>query len=235
MIQTVFLILLLSGLTYAKEPIHYRGTAYTHNTRELLYTDEYREYYSDKGVLSAEVTYRDPSKNIIASKAITYNSGYSTPSFTISNHYFESIESIIVSNNTVSLVSKSSGNAALKKKTIRLPENPVIDAGFHYFLLSNWDRLIQKKAVSFSYVMPSSLKTVTLEIKEIKRSIWKERKTIVFHIEPKNMVLKLFIAPIKLRYDFITKDMLSFEGFSNLKFTSGPKQIYLEIDTYLKR
>jgi len=233
MIQTVFLILLLSCLTYAKEPIHYRGTAYTPNTRERLYTDEYREYYSDKGVLSAEVIYRDPSQNIIASKDIIYNSGYLTPSFTISNHYFGSIESIIVSNNTVSLVSKASKHAAVKKKTIRLPENPVIDAGFHYFVLSNWDLLIQKNTLPFSYVMPKTLKTVTLEIKEINRSIWNERNTIEFHIELKNRVLKLFVAPIILRYDFIRKDLLSFEGLSNINFLSGPKRIYLEIDTYL--
>ena len=72
-----------------------------------------------------------------------------------------------------------------------------------------------------------------LEFTNMERSVWNGKDTVLFYIEPKNIFLKLFADPIILRYDYETKDMISFEGVSNIKFPSGSKHIYLEVDSYL--
>ena len=152
-----FLVLFLLGLfitpNYSKELIHYLGLAYEFKSSRLLYSDEYKEYIDDEGFLSAEVIYRDPSSNIIASKSISYKTNLRVPSFSFSNYMTNSEAEVSVSNNNIKVSYYSDlENILLKTKEFPLSDTTVVDAGIYYFVMDYWDSLIAGDVLFFNYI-----------------------------------------------------------------------------------
>lgn len=227
----VLFFILFSSAIYAQKNdlIHYIGSAYDLKNNTLIYTDEYKEYLTDNLQLAAKVVYRYPNGDIIATKNIVYSDNFSSPSFSFSNQITGVLASILVSTSNINIRYRESFDSEFKTKTTSFQEDMVIDAGFHYFIIQNWDKLIRGKAVPIKYVSPSKQSVFSLQAKKIRSEPWKNKETTLFLLEIRNPILRLFVDNIILRYETNSRRLLTYEGLSNIKLLSGAKRVYMTI------
>ena len=210
--------------TIAAQPtLHYIGEAYDLNSKTFLYTDEYTQYEN-----IATVVYKDINKKMIAKKTIEFNENYSAPSFKIEN-LITGVKASVSVNKTINISYKSGLNKPTQTAQKTLTNQTVIDAGFHYYILKNWDVIINDQPLYMDYVSPSKQLIIPLDIRLDKYEVWNKKDTVIITISPKSFFFKLFVDPIILRYDRLTRQLLSYKGISNIKLPSGKKQIYMEI------
>jgi hypothetical protein len=242
MLKTRYIILLFNAILYVTIPfaqtdplIHYTGSAYDLKNNGLLYTDEYKEYITDAGELAATATYRYPNGDIIATKNIIYTHHRSSPSFTFSNHITGVIASVSANTSAITIAYRPSFESIFKIKTIPFPKHTVIDAGFYYFIIQSWDELMKGNAIPIHYVSPSKQSVFSLQVRKIRSERWKNRDTVLFKLDVKNLIIRLFVDHITLRYDANTQQLLTYEGLSNIKLMSGEHRIYMTISHHNSR
>ena len=69
----------------------------------------------------------------------------------------------------------------------------------------------------------------SLQAKKVKVELWEDKETVIFLLELRNPFLRLFLDDIALRYEIGSRQLLTYEGLSNIKFLSGAKRVYMTI------
>lgn len=224
-------LLAFSTVTFAQQDslTHYYGKAYDLKSNDLLYVDEYKEYITDNGSLAAQVTYRYPNGDIIATKNVVYKHQLSSPGFEFHNQITGVLASVSANTSNITISYRPSFNDEFKMKTIDSEDNLVIDAGFHYFIQQHWTPLIQGITVPINYVSPSKQSIVALQAKKIGTELWENKETVLFSLEVRSPILRIFVDNIVVRYDIRSKRLLTYKGLSNIKLSSVPSRVYMTI------
>tara|TARA_A100001015_G_scaffold316162_1_gene429754 strand:- start:1775 stop:2500 length:726 start_codon:yes stop_codon:yes gene_type:complete len=225
----IFIFLIIFHLSCTAKPlIHYIGSAYESRSDIFLYSEEYKEFESNR-VLHAKSTYLNINNKIIAEKNIKYLNSLAAPNFTFSNH-LTGVNASVKVTDSVNISYRSS--FASKTKSVTLPKlkNLVVDSGFHYFIQDHWDSLLNKNSVVINYVSPSRLGIMPLVIKFHSKIKTNTQTIIVYKIESTSFILRFFVSPIYLHYDINSRRLLRFEGISNIKLKSGAKHVRLNFN-----
>jgi hypothetical protein len=230
-ISILFVLCLVTPIE-AAELLRYQGIATDLKTQEIIYTDNYTEYKTRSGSTHARVEYRNTLGELIATKDIQYDSQRSSPSFQFSNIMTGVYAAVDVKPSAMELLYKKSQRDLATKESIPRYTSAVVDAGFHYFIVQEWTSLMAGEIALLKYVSPSHQTAYKLRARKLKEELWKGKQTAVFSVEVDNFVLRLFVDPIILRYETITKRLRSYEGLSNIAFPSGTKKVYLEMTHY---
>lgn len=224
-----FFLFVFSCSVLAMAPVHYLAHAFDLDSGELVYTDEYREFLDSSGALRAEVIYRDVSGEVIAEKSIFYGVPSSMPSFRFENFLTDLVAEAWVSGDVSVSYRKGIEGEPLSSR-LNIPENLVVDAGFHYFVLQHWDVLLGGDRVKLNYLSPSKSRFFPLRIRKLFSESWRGRETVMFRIDVDQFVARLFVDSILLRYDLKTQQFLAYEG--DVILPRERRKVSLEVQAY---
>lgn len=178
-------------------------------------------------------TYWSNDQKNIAFKSLDFPAGSNIPSkyelmdLRRSKGYRVSVNSNIADVQTIRI--RPDGTRYIsKERQIEINENTVIDAGFHRFILANWDRLISGKPMKIKYLQVEKARLIPLKIK--KRSC-DSSGMACYKIIFDNMLLRTMLPSIFLEYDVNTKRLMRYTGLGPLPDLTGkgmPVDIHYE-------
>jgi len=213
-------IVLCSSQLYADEKIRERvGVAKDSKTGEMLYTESHLETYRYCNIIKDEVSYRDPDNNIIASKEVDYTVHSIMPDFKLVNHKTGHLEQATKSTKELTVKFTRNDSAEITQKTIELPEQAIIDAGFDQFVIKHWNELIEGRKLVRKMLIPSMQTFIEFRIYQFEVDRQKNERTLI--VEPNSFLVRFVADELKLKYDFDKPRLYSFEGISNMRDSSG--------------
>lgn len=202
------------------------GDAYELKGDSLLY----REFhYIDEAKQKHWVVYKAPNEDLLVKKALHYQQALTEPNVEQTNYLCGEALAVTQqgSNNRVDIQYQADQKAKRKEKTVKRPDELVIDAGFNQYLQQKWDSLVKGDEVVFEYLAPSQLKTFPFVAKAIDCEDEAVDGAQCFTIAPKKWWLKLALDPILLTYNAGDRQLLSFAGMGNV---ADEKCDYMEVN-----
>lgn len=226
LIANLFIILCIIKPICAQNISHYVGYAYDSKTKKLLYTDTYQETKINNQ-LYAKASYRDVKNQLLAQKHVTFNQQLASPSFYFKNHVTGVIASVNVGLSNINVWYRPSFLKDFSKSEISLKEQSVVDAGFHYYVLKHWDSLLKGQQIAVNYIAPSRGTEISLHLFFVQTENKNNQTYHVFKVQAQSFLIRLFFPAIVLHYDANTKQLLRFEGLSNIKLGKKPNHVFM--------
>ncbi|MBF0278486.1 MAG: hypothetical protein HQM13_11865 [SAR324 cluster bacterium] len=200
---------------------HYLGRAYDMDSGELVYSEEYLESAIDGRPQEATVTYFSPSGKVIAEKEIAFGKMLTSPDFLMTDMRDGYTEGVMSEGSQFKIIFKKDRDSTEVETHIE-PSGPVVaDAGFHYFILENWETLLSGKTLTFNFIVPTIQEFLKFEIQKVENEKKETQERIQFKTGVSNFLLKAFMNPILLTYDRRTRLLLQYEGLSNVNNDEG--------------
>lgn len=233
-----FLLLTTQAMT---QDYSFTGKAYDLNSNELLYTEHH--YYLSEFLHKVE--YKEPSGEVFATKTINYEKGFFSPEFILNNKRNGEFISTKKSNKQVILEYKENSKSSVEISEINDSASLVIDAGFDYFITSNWDSLTSGESLSVNYLIPSqgdsyelTLQQVSCDIEkndndlanttDIKNTIDNNNEFFCFSISAASFFIRIFSSELQLTYKKSSKEnrylLTNFKGRTNISDSKGNYQ-----------
>lgn len=198
-------LLWLMGLTVANAA-SFTGVARSLEDDSVLYEERHELVTDEQGLPIREtVDYVTPDGLLLARKTMRYREP-ARPAYEIELKTRNRTERVEPDADGVDVRSRKSGR-------IDWPDQPaVIDGGFHYFILANFDQLLAGDSVRFQFLAPTRLTWTALEIEPGTRR--DDRLTLTLRLQ--NPVLNWLLDPIELVYDAESRRLLEYRGLTNL-------------------
>lgn len=197
---------------------HTMGEAFDPVSNELLYSET---HCVSPNALTREVIYRNTEEQLIAHKALNYESGPMTPSF--EQHNVDAGDSVAIALQLGKVVMTSTDGEGQARVASLIPDaqSPiVIDAGFDAFVTGNWDSLVAGDSKRFQFPVAAREMLVELSIESVPCS-YETDTDQCFKLEPDNWLISLLADPIELGYDSRLQRLSRFRGVSNISDGSG--------------
>ncbi|MDH3218005.1 MAG: hypothetical protein OEO19_00600 [Gammaproteobacteria bacterium] len=222
--NVVLLLLASAGLTAgaseASDTVQTIGEAYDLKSDKLLYRET---HCVDEGSNARKVVYQSEAGDLIARKALDYNSGRTTPSFVQQNLYSDERIEVSLKQGKVTMSVFDAENAEPKKSTSTEPDGRipvVIDAGFDEFVRENWDGLVAGQTRRFMF--PFAARSSLMELRIMATACSYETTTDqCFRLELSNWFLRMVADPIELGYDGGLRRLTRYRGLSNIGDENG--------------
>ena len=195
------------------------GYAYDVDTDELIYSENHLETFTNGSIISDKVTYRDAEGNIIAEKDVDYTDSIVMPDFNLKNHATGHTEIASKRDTELQVVFTPNEATEADSKTIPLPEQGIIDAGFDRYIIQNWSELIEGKQLVQKMLIPSLKQFIEFRI--YQKEVNEESNKRVLKVDPKSVFIRLLADPLVLEYDFDEPRLLSYLGKSNMRDAKG--------------
>ena len=209
--------------------LSYQAPAFEVKTNAFLYTENFSLFKNGAGELIASVNYVSPENEILATKKVNFKSSRLAPVFETIQYNKDLIEGVRYDGDELVLYREFISTQVREEKRVPIQDNVVADAGFHYFILQEWDALISGTSIPIQFALPNQLEVYPLLVKYKGQKQWEGRSVQSFEIVFGNVLFRWLVPPIRLRYDSETKALLSFEGISNLLFEEGQRVVRLEM------
>ncbi len=127
-----------------------------------------------------------------------------------------------------------SGDNTLQIQTLRLLENnlravvgidnvatsgPVIvDAGFHRFMLENWDALSAGKRITFNYLLLHKARVIPMVV---GKKACADQNQLCLNISLDNILLRYLMPSLRLKYEIESKRLVHYSGPGPLATARG--------------
>jgi len=186
-----------------------------------LYAEEHEASYDNGRPTRLTTTYRDESRNIIATRIVDFSQHAFTPSFRLVNHRTGYVEGAERVNGSLRLYVRRAINEPVEEKVISVSQPSVVDAGFNNFVQTYWDSLMTGKKLYLNFAVPSRLESYGFRLYKEGETTVGGRRAVVVICDIDNFVLRFLLKPIVLTYDMQTTRLLSYEGISNISDDKG--------------
>ena len=221
-IMFVNILLLLLPITETTTNYQSKSYAYDIDTEEFLYNEIHTDIYSEKSLIRKISKFVDENGELISRRQMIFNNNYSTPDFEIEDFrtgYKEG--AYVISPNSVKVFKKESFEEPLEESILNIDGEFVIDGGLTYFFHEKWDKFINDEVISFYFVAPNRLDYYSFQVSKYDIIAINNRKGIRLLLEPSSFILQAFVDPVYITYDLNTKEILYYEGVSNVYDSEG--------------
>lgn len=184
------------------------------------YTETYLDNPLDNTI---RASYWSGNRELIAFKKLIFNSDSNVPEYyesidyRRSKGYRVSVDSNVAKVETIKL-GKDGTEIVTRNKSVDVTDKTVIDAGFHRFVVSNWDRLMSGRSVKVKFLQVDKARLVPLKIKKTQCNT---PDTACYKISLDNFLLQGVVPAIQLKYDISTKRLISYAGIGPITQLSG--------------
>lgn len=233
-IRLLFICYVLNFSLYSQETYSYFGQAYDLKNKALLYTDNHKETFQMGRHVSSVIEYKDKSGKIFALKKINFQKNPHVPDFTLEDFRDGYFEGASLDGNKLTLKHKANYQSPLEEKVFELPENPVVDGGFDYFIKDNWNSLSEGKKIVFNMFAPAKLNHYRLKVVLTKKAEFKGKQAHYFKVDLDSF-LGIFLPSIYIIYDSETKRIVHYEGISNINDESGKSYFVRIVYNHMER
>lgn len=168
-------------------------------------------------------SYWSEDKQPMAYKKLKFNPGSNVPTFyeiidyRRAKGYRVTVADAIAKVQTVRLDSKGV-ESVTKVKTVAIDEQTVIDAGFHRFVIANWDELMGGKTIKVNFLQVDKARLLPLKIK--KTNCFTDGPAC-YKISFDNFLLQSMVPNIYLEYDIPTQRLLRYNGIGPITKMNG--------------
>ncbi len=202
----------------ANNELHFSARAFALDSGQLAYTEQH--VYTREGLYS--VTYREPNGTPFATKTADFSIARFAPDVEQHNQRLGEVVRITRRNaSTVNAAYREREGKTLHASDIAITADTVIDAGFHPYVLAQWDELVRGNVKHIDYVVPSWRRSVTLAVAAIPCARSGQQ---CFRIKPANSLVAVFAHAVELSYDPESRQLLEFRGTSNIARSDGEFQ-----------
>lgn len=230
--KTILLTLLFIVTYTAGKNINekkYQGKAFDIKSKNSLYIEHHTELYN-RDIQQKTTHYLSLTGDTIARREMTFNDDLTKPDFILEDlrsGYLESAE--LIGDNKVKVSTRESRNSKLENKVLTIPGDFVIDAGLTYFFRKNWDRLLKSEKIDFYFITPSKLDYFKFRVYSIGMTNYAGINALKIRLEVSSWILRQFVDPVDIIYSMDDKEILYYEGISNINDNKG-KSLQVIID-----
>jgi len=204
MIRKTLVTVLLCGSVCAQTQ-NFTGTAFAIDSDRELYQESHQLTLEDGQPVSEKVRYIDAEGQLLGEKNMTYAEP-SRPAYELVLTSPDRTESVQPDADGVAIESRKQGRLDWPEQTA------IIDAGFHYFILDNFDALEGGQSLDIQFLTPSRLRWVALSIEPETP----QGDQLVLQLRPQSRLLRWVIDPIELTYSRSQQRLLQYRGLTNL-------------------
>ena len=203
------------------EKIKFIGKAYDLTTNEFLYTELHEDQFENGQPQKGTVIYRRPDGEIIVKKEIDFTPGSALPSFYLEDFRDGYIEGAEWRDKTLYVKARRTKDNPLKEEKLSPNQPIVIDKGFDFFVRNSFDSLMADKTIQFDFIVPIEFNSFRFRIAKEQDTEFDQKKAVVFKLELNNSFIRWLSDPIYLTYDIKTKQLLRYQGTSNINDEQG--------------
>ena len=182
---------------------------------------EYVEYHTVRHlngkVSESQTTYYDANNNKIGELISEYSFGPQFGSYDFTDIRAQYQDGAEVSLDRIWLFRKRSPEDDIESKYLAKDKDQIVGQGFHQFIVHNLEQIAQGEIFQVRLVLPSRLDQYEFRIR--KRKI--EGDILFIRLEVDNWLLRPFAPHIDVDYNLKKRQLLRYEGISNLEDSSG--------------
>jgi hypothetical protein len=197
------------------------GTATDMKLGTPLYAEEHEELYENGKRSRLTSTYRDESKNVIATRIVDFSQHTFMPNFRLENRRTGYVEGAEKVGTGLRLYVRRTANEPFEEKVIPVSQPTVVDAGFNSFVQTYWDSLMSGKKLYLNFAVPARLEDYGFRLYKEAETTIGGKSVVVVKCDIDNFFLRLLLKPIVLTYDVESKRLISYEGISNISDENG--------------
>lgn len=199
----------------------YAAAAYALEGDELLYVERHVETWRRGRLAERSVTYEDAAGELIAEKRVRYGDRPTAPSFEMIDHRLSVRESAAVEAGKVGLFSGGPEEDG-RPRTVELPEDAVIDAGFDAFLRENFSDIVGGERLEFDFAVPAARRFFRFRLVPEGEVQYRGDSAYLVRMKPVSALLRLLLDPVDLVYSRDGR-LLEFRGLSNVFDEDGDR------------
>ena len=204
------------------------GEALDAATGELLYTEHHHRPTDERPEFLVE--YRAPSGELWAEKHLGPDLQTTTPSFTLKDLRLGEYTRVQTESGRARVTYRKDADSRTQQEVVALAPDLVIDAGFDAFVRAHWTALaVDRQALPVQFLVPARLKAYGFELQaepvEDNGAHLQE-----FVLEPASFLLSMLVPPFRLTYASDSRQLLRFEGLSNLTDPDTEKPYRVRIE-----
>ena len=198
------------------------GEAFDSESGQLLY----REYhFRQPGSALGAVEYRGPDQRLLGTKSLDFQAQPWAPDFQQVDLRTGEMIFARWQGSSLTLGYRENRDDQIRQELV--PERALVaDAGFDNFIRAHWNELLGDGEKSFSFAVPSRLNTLTLVARrQACDNTSSAAKTVCIRVKPDNWLFAMLVDPIDLQYDASSRQLLKFQGLSNISDGNGDPQV----------
>lgn len=196
------------------------GTAYRLDGGTAAYR-EIHMLFASGGAPARLVLYRCMNGAPFARKIMIERAGEMTPDFDFVDGRTGYREGVRTTARGREVYWQKSATAVEKAKSLAIPANAVIDAGFDSMIRTHWAELGSGNSISANFLLPSALRFLKVNIEQVKG----DPVPGVIHLRMKLDTWYGFAAPdTDLYYRSSDQRLLRFKGIGTIRDTRGRNQ-----------
>ena len=213
------ILLSVAGVQSAQAEVSQRvGYAYDKQTGRFLYSETHHEILRDGRPIENTVVYRDDEGRVFAQKRVDFHKSQVMPDFQLVNTDNGHVEGARGGETRLSIHFQRRSDSEVRKASVEIPGNGIVDAGFDRFIEQNWAALSDGTVLEREFLIPSQLEFYTFEIAKISSP---ESAEMAFRLQIKSLILQMFVPSVRVYYDMQTRSLLRYEGISNIRNNAG--------------
>ncbi len=200
----------------------FTGYGYQLESNEFRYTEHHEQTLDDDGrPVDWTVTYRDPDGEVIARKTLDFSHDEFVPVYEmrmVDSGYLEGIER---DEDGWRMFRRNGENAERETEAFELTENLAADSGFHPFLQSRFETLMDGETRRFRFAAAGRQSVIDLRATRIEDTEFEGETAVRFEAELDMWLVSFFVDSLVLTYDPDTRELLEYRGIGNLHDAEG--------------
>ncbi|WP_156013252.1 hypothetical protein [Thioalkalivibrio sp. HK1] len=209
------------------------GFACDRQSGEFLYQEIHEERWESGQLMEDRVGYRSPQGEEFAAKRVDYRASPVTPDFALDDRSTGHRESLERDRQSGALrvsyrAPGDRSDTSMKSEVLEGRIDPIADAGFERMLLQSWDRLLAGETITRPFLIPSYLQVIDMRLRHRPQAGDTESAKIPslpdlvrFELTIDSFWLRLVVPAIEVYYESKTKELVRYEGPSNLRNAQG--------------
>lgn len=192
----------------------FSGRALDVESGRWLYTEQHRHVYQGGRWKSGQIRYVAPQGTVLGEKTLDFSQDPFVPLMRTVYAPIGQEEAITrVEGGTVMMETVRDGQR--KAKEVARPQSMAVDSGFHAFVQAKLDELQSGKTIPMQLGVISQFDHFRFRIRRAEGSAEQAPGQVALRVEADSM-LRLMVPTVNLVYDTRSKDMLEYEGLSNI-------------------
>jgi hypothetical protein len=182
------------------------------------YIERHRVVYRSGTVAESETRYFDGQNRPIGELVSDYSAGVRLASYEFVDKRANYRDGAQVSEDDIVLFrDEAADNAGVEKSVLPRKDDQIVGQGFHQFIRANLDAIVSGEIFHVEMVLPSRLDQFAFRIRCLK--VDGDLATIRLEID--NWLLRFFAPHLDAIYKIDTRQLVRYEGISNLADASG--------------
>jgi hypothetical protein len=199
--------------------VRYTGTAISQRTDQFLYREDHVVQYRDGRITGGVVLYTCRDGSPFARKTLTYVDRLS-PDFTLEDASNGMREGIRSAGTTREVFFRGGGGHIEKTNSIPQVSGLVADSGFDEFVRINWQSLMEGRALTMNFLIPSRLDDMGFRVQHVGTDRVQGQQVEIFRLKLSGW-MGLIAPSIDVYYSSANHQLVRYVGLSDLRDQSN--------------